>query len=86
MSNININEEYIKPAEKEEGNKDYVYIKKSAPIKIINKEQRSRYLEEETDIEEDTPNDGNIKSYFNKSINYLKTSMFNFNTFKHSSM
>jgi len=85
LSNIDINENYIKPVEVE-NTKDYVYVNQSAPIKIINKAQRSRYSEEETDIEDDTPNDGNIKSYFNKSINYLKTSMFNFNTFKHSSM
>ena len=70
----------------QEEKKDYVYIKKSTPIKIINKAERSRYYEEETDVEEDTPSNSNIKGYFNKSINYLKTSMFNFNTFKHSSM
>lgn len=87
IGSINLDENYIKPVKEHEEKKDYVYIKKSAPIKIINKEQRSRYFEEETDNdEEDTPNQSNLKGYFNKSINYLKTSMFNFNTFKHSSM
>lgn len=85
IASINLNENYIKPA-KEETNKEYVVIQKSTPIKIINKAERSRYYEEETDVEEDTPSNSNIKGYFNKSINYLKTSMFNFNTFKHSSM
>ena len=76
IASINLNENYIKPV-KEDTNKEYVVIQKSTPIKIINKAERSRYYEEETDVEEDTPSNSNIKGYFNKSINYLKTSMFN---------